>query len=258
MDRATAAEKIRKLDALAARPGTPAEGAAARRIAAELRREHGIGKVEPPGPRVVKPWSPSAWDIARQEAIARRMAEEYQRRRRENLEREAARRVKSEARAARAAYYAERQQPLPFSQPAPCWDASVVTPRVWVGSYGSALFCDATRGVGLIVLLAGGDFEAPDGVDVFYRPFADEASHAAIFAAKDAAHKVERWLLAHQGVALVTCAAGINRSAFVAALVVRNCAKITGKDAMAIVRRARPGTLTNTAFARYLEGLGRA
>jgi len=46
MDRAQALEKVRKLLALAANPGTPEEGKTARALAAELMKKHGIAQAE--------------------------------------------------------------------------------------------------------------------------------------------------------------------------------------------------------------------
>lgn len=54
---------------------------------------------------------------------------------------------------------------------------------------------------------------------------------------------------------LVHCAAGLNRSGLVNALIVRQIRGISGAEAIAHVRRARPGALFNETFVKYLETL---
>jgi protein-tyrosine phosphatase len=54
---------------------------------------------------------------------------------------------------------------------------------------------------------------------------------------------------------LVHCAAGVNRSGLVNALAVREITGCSGAEAMARVRRARPGALTNEWFVQHLRAL---
>jgi protein-tyrosine phosphatase len=51
------------------------------------------------------------------------------------------------------------------------------------------------------------------------------------------------------------CAAGINRSGLVNAMVVRQLLKLSGHDAIAYIRAHREGALSNPAFVQYLESL---
>lgn len=55
---------------------------------------------------------------------------------------------------------------------------------------------------------------------------------------------------------LVHCQGGRNRAGLVNALVLREYLGITGAEAAARVRRARPGALANEHFYAYLQGLG--
>lgn len=54
---------------------------------------------------------------------------------------------------------------------------------------------------------------------------------------------------------LVHCQEGRNRSGLIAALAVRELTGCSGADAVATVRAARPGMLSNRAFAQALEQL---
>jgi len=54
---------------------------------------------------------------------------------------------------------------------------------------------------------------------------------------------------------VVTCFAGINRSAFVAALILIRVAAMTGPEAIAHIRQANPPALENWHFVAYLQGL---
>jgi protein-tyrosine phosphatase len=53
----------------------------------------------------------------------------------------------------------------------------------------------------------------------------------------------------------IHCAAGVNRSALAAALVVRHRLNITGYAAGRLVQDARPGTLRNSDFLAFLDSL---
>lgn len=54
---------------------------------------------------------------------------------------------------------------------------------------------------------------------------------------------------------LTHCHGGRNRSALINALAIRYVTGCTGPEAMARVRRARPGALANEHFTRYLQDL---
>jgi hypothetical protein len=60
-ERAKAIEKVRKLRALAERPGTEAEGATARDRADRLMAKHSITEADLAPPRPVQPAPPAAW-----------------------------------------------------------------------------------------------------------------------------------------------------------------------------------------------------
>jgi hypothetical protein len=62
--------------------------------------------------------------------------------------------------------------------------------------------------------------------------------------------------LRHARPTLVHCQGGRNRAGLVNALVLREYLGITGAEAAARVRRARPGALANEHFYHYLQGLG--
>lgn len=55
---------------------------------------------------------------------------------------------------------------------------------------------------------------------------------------------------------LIHCHAGRNRSGLLSALTVRELYDCSGREALEVVRRGRPGALANEHFVRYLEGLG--
>lgn len=54
---------------------------------------------------------------------------------------------------------------------------------------------------------------------------------------------------------LVHCIAGRNRSGLVCGLVVRQIQRVSGADALEIVRRVRPSALVNPVFEQYLRSL---
>ena len=60
-------------------------------------------------------------------------------------------------------------------------------------------------------------------------------------------------LLGHK--ALVHCHQGKSRSGLVNALVAMQLLGMSGRDAVALVRRRRPGALGNAVFVQYLESL---
>jgi len=54
---------------------------------------------------------------------------------------------------------------------------------------------------------------------------------------------------------LVSCALGINRSGLVTALTIRELTGLSGLDAVRLIRRKRPGALSNESFVALLEAL---
>jgi hypothetical protein len=54
---------------------------------------------------------------------------------------------------------------------------------------------------------------------------------------------------------MLYCDSGRNRSALLAAMIVRHICAVTGKEAVEIVRAGRPMALKNPYFVEYLESL---
>jgi len=54
---------------------------------------------------------------------------------------------------------------------------------------------------------------------------------------------------------LVSCAQGINRSGLLTALTLRELTGMSGLDAVRLIRRKRPGALSNESFVALLEAL---
>jgi protein-tyrosine phosphatase len=65
------------------------------------------------------------------------------------------------------------------------------------------------------------------------------------------------WSVRQGWVTLVHCQEGRNRSGLIAALAVRELARCSGIEAVAAVRAARSGTLSNRAFVEALENFQR-
>lgn len=72
---------------------------------------------------------------------------------------------------------------------------------------------------------------------------------------EDLARQLACRVRAGKGAVLVHCRAGRNRSGLLAALVVRELRRCTGKEALHQVRLRRPNAVANPAFEAYLEGL---
>lgn len=142
-------------------------------------------------------------------------------------------------------------------------DAHEVHERLWIGSVpprGRAL----ARLAFTHVVLCADDYQFPssdfDGVTVVHCPYEDSdtvmtgATMALVFAAARAVTEAHR----AGGTVLVTCAAGINRSALVTALAMR----MLGVQAWAAVERIRASRFThclsNTCFRRIALGENRA
>lgn len=61
--------------------------------------------------------------------------------------------------------------------------------------------------------------------------------------------------VAGDGAILTLCHAGRNRSGLLSALIVRRLRRVTGAEALQVVRAGRPRAVANPQFARYLEEL---
>jgi protein-tyrosine phosphatase len=78
---------------------------------------------------------------------------------------------------------------------------------------------------------------------------------------EEIAHRAARaafGVMYHGGNVLITCHQGFNRSGLVSALALRylqSDENLSGAQAAALVREARPGSLYNPAFNAYLESL---
>jgi protein-tyrosine phosphatase len=138
-------------------------------------------------------------------------------------------------------------------------DYACVNDTLCLGSYPPAGHALALHGFDLLLLCAEelqdrDTFDHP-GVEVWHCGFEDgPLTPAIIDAVNDLADDVaEQW---KQGRAiLITCRAGINRSALVTALAYRRITGSSGAQAMAAVRAVRPGALINPFFSRYLARL---
>jgi len=138
-------------------------------------------------------------------------------------------------------------------------DVARVAPKLWIGSRppgGSGL---AAMGFDVLVLCAeeyqprGASFP---GVKVLHAGFDDAfmPSSKDLQIASVASDAVMDYVTQGKRV-LVTCQMGKNRSGLVVALSLMKLYDMSGRDAMAVVRLARPGALFNPAFARRLERL---
>lgn len=93
------------------------------------------------------------------------------------------------------------------------------------------------------------------GLGLLYAPFKDNGDapyptelEIALGASRKVADAVR-----HGGKVLVTCWQGLNRSGLVTALSLMRLTGMPGRDAVAKVQRARPGSLKNPFFTDYLE-----
>jgi hypothetical protein len=143
-------------------------------------------------------------------------------------------------------------------------EMTLVAPRLWQGSRpecGTDLH--GFLGIDVLVLAAEEHHPAAScfrGVRVFYAalddsgppPTADELRQANEVAVQVATRYVRGDRV------LITCHAGLNRSGLITALVLRHAYGLSGRQAVAAVRAARPQALGNAYFRAYLEGLGPA
>jgi protein-tyrosine phosphatase len=147
-----------------------------------------------------------------------------------------------------------------FSLPIDRFTANEVFPNLWVGSApptGDYL----TKYLFTSLVLCAVEYQPSVrefvGVEVYRAPFRDDASRLTAkdmqIAQKAALWTVEQVRMRRQ--TLVTCMAGINRSAFVAALAITRLANFSGSEAMAVVRRRREGALDNPLFASILDDI---
>lgn len=130
-------------------------------------------------------------------------------------------------------------------------------PELWIGAYPWAGL--HLRRQWDVLVLCAAELQPPSSaypdVEVLHCPFddgrltRDEAARAEA-CARDVASR----LLRGQRV-LVTCAAGINRSALVAGLAVKRLSGLAGARVVEMIRNGRPGALANPDFERYLLGL---
>ena len=96
---------------------------------------------------------------------------------------------------------------------------------------------------------------AASGVEYVYLPIPD-GKRVPVDLFEEARAAVERLLDAGHHV-VVHCLAGRNRSATVAALVVRSRCRVSGAAALAHVRARRPNAVANPVFEAYLRELPR-
>jgi protein-tyrosine phosphatase len=153
------------------------------------------------------------------------------------------------------------QLPVAFERVLPL-DVSRVAPGVYQGSRPPP--GDAVRAAGFNVLvLAAQEYQPPDrdfhGVRVI-RAIVDDAGapmtrrewQQALLAAGEAAA-----LRARGARVLTTCHAGLNRSGLVNALMLHRLTGMSGRQAIDMVRTARPGALNNQFFTGALRQLPR-
>lgn len=91
------------------------------------------------------------------------------------------------------------------------------------------------------------------GLEVVHAPIDDaEISRSDVATAGQAVVDLLEIVLSGRRV-LVTCAQGKNRSGLVSALLLVARYGLSGADAAAVIRCARPGALTNPSFSRFLD-----
>lgn len=138
-------------------------------------------------------------------------------------------------------------------------DFACVNDTLCLGSYPPPGNTLARNGFDLLLLCAEElqerDTSDYPGVEVWHCGFEDGLLTPALVSAVNdlVADVAEQW---QQGRSiLITCRAGINRSALVTALAYRRITGSSGAQAMAAVRAVRAGALINPFFSRYLSRL---
>jgi hypothetical protein len=137
-------------------------------------------------------------------------------------------------------------------------EANQIYPGLWQGSappQGSIL---RDAGFSLLVLCAQ-EHQPPgrlfEGVTVLNAPNDDHSylppSREQLQIALDAANQVAK-AVQQQNKVLVTCWMGINRSGLVTALALHKLLGISGLEACALIRKARPSALSNPQFISCL------
>lgn len=136
-------------------------------------------------------------------------------------------------------------------------DMDEIHPGLWLGALPVQGAHVAEAQFSLLVLCAREYQPAAElfpGVRVIHAPnldTGDPPSRQQLKAAWYAAKVVTHALRANEKV-LVTCWGGVNRSALVTGIALHQYLGISGLDACAMIRKGRPGTLTNTEFVKCL------
>ena len=137
-------------------------------------------------------------------------------------------------------------------------DADEVYPGIWVGSVPFQKEAAAKWFTHIVLCAEQWQFPASDfpGATVIHCPYEDDDSvmsgrtMALVFATARAVAEARE----NAGKVLVTCAAGLNRSALVAGLAMV-IGGVDGPDAVKMIRENRPGALYNSHFAKLLADL---
>lgn len=136
--------------------------------------------------------------------------------------------------------------------------ANEVYPKLWVGS--APPLGDYLARCGFdVVMLCAAEHQPPDGyfrdITVVHAPFRDvrALTNKELGIINVAANWTVKQLQNYKAV-LVTCAAGINRSALIAGLAMKGLTAMSGQEVIAKIRKNRPGALTNGRFVALLQG----
>lgn len=135
-------------------------------------------------------------------------------------------------------------------------DAVEIMPGLWLGSFPASGDL-AQLGFSVLAVVAK-EHATPElhtrfpGVRIVAVPLEDKAlDEGAVQQAISIARAVHALWKAGNRV-LIVCHMGINRSALVTAMVLHLARGISGAEAVQAVRRARPGSLSNSSFLAYL------
>ena len=144
--------------------------------------------------------------------------------------------------------------------PRPRLAPSEVVPRLWQG--GRPDIDEDYSGKYDLVVLAAEEYQPEHliGVRVVHAPIPDEEFSELpeeIDAVRRAVYEVTYALKRNRRV-LVTCLMGMNRSGLITALVLRRFFGMSADEAIARIRRARPGALSNALFVEMIESDGKA